>query len=62
MEENKSIYMIPIIVGALIVVLCGCTTSLTIIHTQGEATDVVDETQSPKNDVSPEISIPAKVI
>lgn len=41
--------------------LTSCTYSITMVHTQGEATDVVDETASntPSTSVSPNISIPA---
>lgn len=40
--------------------LSGCTYSITMVHTQGEATDVVDETASntPSTSVSPTISLP----
>lgn len=44
---------------ALITVsLCGCTMSVTTIHTQGSASDVVDETQVPSTQVNPDIDIP----
>lgn len=47
----------------IVSLLClnGCTYSITMVHTQGEATDVVDETASntPSTSVSPNISIPA---
>ena len=44
--------------------LTGCTYSITMVHTQGEATDVVDETASntPSTTVSPTVSIPATAI
>lgn len=44
--------------------LTGCTYSITMVHTQGEATDVVDETASntPSTSVSPNISIPATAL
>ena len=40
--------------------LTGCTCSITMIHTEGEATDVVDETatNSPSMSVTPKILIP----
>lgn len=31
--------------------LCGCTYSINLIHSEGEATDMVDETQSPTANV-----------
>lgn len=36
-----------------------CTYSINMVHTQGEATDVVDETQSNEPDIKPNLSIPA---
>ena len=44
--------------------LTGCTYSITMVHTQGQATDVVDETASntPSTSISPTVSIPASVI
>lgn len=31
--------------------------SVTMVHTEGTATDVVDETQSPQNDISPTVDV-----
>ena len=36
-----------------------CTQTMTMVHTQGTADDVVDETSSATPNVSPNISIPA---
>lgn len=46
------------------VLLVSCTYSVTIAQTQGEASDVVDETSSnaPKTSVIPTFSIPSKNI
>ena len=38
--------------------LCGCTLSFQNISTHGTATDLVDENQSPQNDISPTITAP----
>lgn len=38
--------------------LTGCTYSINQIHTEGSASDVVDETQAASPDVSPTLSIP----
>jgi len=50
----------------LAVILCailgGCTYSINMVHTEGSASDVVDETQAPTDDISPTLSIPAKMI
>lgn len=36
----------------------GCTISMNMVSTKGTASDVIDETQSPTNDVKPDISVP----
>jgi hypothetical protein len=47
----------------LIVLLCtSCTLSLTCVHTQGSASDVGDEVQSPTADVSATANVPVKPI
>ncbi len=38
-------------------VLVSCTYSITMVHTSGTASDVVDEQQSPSTDVSPDIKV-----
>lgn len=40
------------------IILVGCTQNITTVHTQGEATDVVDTEQSPTNDVKADLEIP----
>ena len=46
------------------VCLTGCTYSITMVHTEGTATDVVDETatNTPSTSVTPTISIPATAL
>lgn len=39
-------------------ILCSCTYSINQIHTDGTASDVLDETQSATPDISPTITIP----
>ncbi len=51
-----------VIFFASISLLTGCTYSITMVHTQGQATDVVDETQTAKPDVSPTVSVPVSAI
>ena len=41
-------------------ILSGCTYSITMVHTQGEASDVVDETAT--NSPSTHLSVPVSVI
>ncbi len=40
--------------------LCGCTYSITMVHTAGEASDVVDETAT--NSPSTSVSVPVSVV
>lgn len=42
------------------ILLSGCTYSITMVHTQGQAEDVVDETatNTPSTSVTPTVSIP----
>lgn len=44
---------------AILVILCACTYSVNLVHTQGEASDVVDETQTAQPDIKPTLTIPA---
>lgn len=44
----------------ILVLLDACTLSVNVIHTQGEAADVVDEEQAVSPTVSPDITIPIK--
>lgn len=55
----------------LILIACGlgltymlssCTISVNCVSTKGSADDLIQEDQSPTNDVKPELTIPAKVI
>ena len=52
---KKNLFMI----GATLLLLSSCTYSITMVHTEGEATDVVDETTTPSTNISPKLSIPA---
>ena len=38
-------------------IFSSCTISVTMVHTEGVASDVVDETQQPTNDVKPDIKV-----
>jgi len=49
-------FNIPAIATSL-VLLTGCTYSINMVHTEGVATDVVDEAQTPTADISAEIPI-----
>ncbi len=48
----------------LVLVLVGCTYSITMVHTEGTASDVVDETatNTPTTDISPNLAIPATAL
>ena len=42
--------------------LTSCTYSVTLVHTSGLASDVIDETSTPSTSVSPTINVPVKAI
>lgn len=42
--------------------LTSCTFSVTLVHTEGQATDVVDETASNAPTVTPTLNIPVKAV
>lgn len=48
-----------VIAGVCLCTLHSCTYSLNVVHTQGSATDLIDEQQSPTNDINPSVTIPA---
>lgn len=47
-----------------VLALTGCTYSITMVHTEGTATDVVDQTatNTPSTSVTPTVSIPASAL
>jgi len=42
--------------------LSSCTYSITMVETEGSASDVVDEASTPSTSVSPTLSIPSTTI
>jgi hypothetical protein len=54
---------LPIILTIMMrILMTGCTYSITMVHTEGQATDVVDEQQTPSTSVTPTVSIPAAAL
>ncbi len=51
-----------IIVASAFFLATGCTLSVTTLHTQGQASDVVDETQAPNTQVNPNVEVPVSAI
>lgn len=39
-----------------------CTYSITMVHTEGQASDVVDETATNSPDIKPTVSVPATAL
>lgn len=66
MNDEKSkdlvVYMSLILMAGVFLffsaLFCSCTISFQNISTHGTATDLVDEMQSPTNDVKPNLVIP----
>ena len=52
---NKKLYLLLSIIGYICV---SCTYSINMVHTQGEAKDVVDTEQTAEPDISPTLSLP----
>lgn len=54
-------YLISLVILPL---MTACTYSITMVHTEGQATDVVDETatNTPSTSVTPTVSIPASAL
>ncbi|HXN74964.1 MAG TPA: hypothetical protein VN855_00545 [Candidatus Acidoferrum sp.] len=47
----------PILIWCLM--FCsGCTFNISMAHTEGSASDVIDDTQAPTNDIAPQLQIP----
>lgn len=57
-----SLAFVSLLAGILIGCLTACTYSINMVHTQGSASDVVDETQSNEPDVKADLSIPAAAL
>jgi len=57
-----SVFVMAFLVGVLATSLTGCTYSITMVHTEGSASDVVDETQRADPDVKTDLSIPAAAL
>ena len=49
-----------LMIGAVLSLLSGCTYSITQVHTEGQATDVVDETAT--NTPSTSVTIPVSAV
>lgn len=56
---NKSIVLT---LSVLAFFITACTYSITQVHTQGTATDVVDEQQTPSTTISPDITVPVTAV
>jgi hypothetical protein len=42
--------------------LSSCTYTISMVHTQGEASDVIEETSSASAKVDPQLNIPASIL
>lgn len=47
---------------SMLLLLTSCAFSVNLIHTEGKASDVIDENQTAKPDISTAISLPLKAI
>jgi ABC-type lipoprotein release transport system permease subunit len=62
-SKNMKFYLFSLFMLGM-VCLTGCTYSITMVHTEGTATDVVDETatNTPSTSITPTVSIPATAL
>ncbi len=65
--ELKAIYFtlaFSVMIILAMCYVCSCTYSVTLVHTQGMATDVVDETatNSPRTTATPKLTIPTAIL
>lgn len=58
--EGKGVVMKKLVSLAMLTILFGCSYSITQVHTEGSAQDVVDDTET--TDVDPSITVPASLI
>jgi hypothetical protein len=58
MKTINAFAITSLFIMLLVLALDCCTISQTMVHTEGQATDVVDETQAASAQVTPTISIP----
>lgn len=54
----EKIYIMTAIVFASCLMLTSCTFNVSMVHTEGQASDVIDETSTNAPTVSPQIEIP----
>ncbi len=50
------------IIFPFMILLGSCTYSVSVMHTEGQASDMIDENQTASPDVSPTLNIPVKPI
>lgn len=50
------------LLSCLTLIVSSCTYSITMVHTEGTASDVVDETQTSQPNVKADLNIPASVL
>lgn len=61
-QDDKKGVVMKYALLSLLFLLSSCTYSITMVHTEGSASDVVDEQQTPSTSVSPTVSIPAAAL
>jgi len=48
------------VVIPLVILLGGCTYNVSVMHTEGQASDMIDETQTANPNITPSLNIPVK--
>jgi hypothetical protein len=52
--------MSKIVIPFLALLCAGCTYSISLVHTEGQASDIIDENQTANPNISPNLNIPLK--
>jgi hypothetical protein len=60
LEKRLNQVLISILfLSSLLPLVYSCTLSFNNVYTKGQASNIIDEDQTPDNNISPDISIPA---
>ncbi len=62
MNKFLAVIFLLCLLAALAFSMVSCTYSINMVHTQGTASDVVDENQSAEPDIKTDISIPGTTL
>lgn len=59
--KTKDFFCVCLAIIFFCLAAVSCTYSITMVHTEGEAADVVDQQQAPSTSINPTIDIPVGI-